>query len=627
MLLRVSWLITMVQIRRRKRPPGSLRRFFSSCLQFVTVSSVIPATFWARHYIVRTPTETEILKTVAPTAALTVAPVSVLVEELSSEQGGKQPQELATAVTVEPTEPLNSVVDPKAASLDTSTAISKDSSPATFVFGETPELEETKRLLTFLQQLDWTQPGLIPGSDVVELFHCNLDSLDLVNFTNWASPIVNNSHTASMTLRRNRQEPFQWTLATWQRIQEEFTLELLEMRAQALHLCDFELYRPALPMDDPARQVVEQKLLTLAKMEGTVEKRIVFVIVAYHDSEQLRRLVEAVNLPQHYILIHLERRVSPEWEEAVIDLASTYDNVIPVKFGSIVYETDSVSMIHYRIMNWLIHTLDLPFGYYASLDGASFPLVSAADLVSHLVDATTNQGQHVWMGSLRHKGALVDSDQTRFVRQKRLFFTGDGDMDDSLGIKQPKLTSRIPRIHFKKQVLSDAITETMTKKTNSGNQAVYSRTTVEELSNSPHVRELFALAKYGCCCCLEERTWIAAMGMIDRQVQALEQAAIWQCWGGIAADCKSSMKNAVLTQNASLCYKVEDGTWNAPENTISRSHGYYFHGNETWAYLRNARERGILFVRKFDQTNPLSVELQVDIEELLWTSEEEESTH
>jgi hypothetical protein len=572
--------------------------------------------------------ETEILKTVAPTASMTVAPVSVLGGELppEQEQRGQDEEEVASAVTVDPIEPLNTVVDPNDASLETATILSEDASSASSVVDETPEVGETKRLLNFLQQLDWRQPGLIPGSDVVELSHCNLDRIDLVNFTNWASPIVNNSHTTSMTLRRKRGKLDQWTRVTWQRIQEEFTLELLEMRAQALHLCDFDVYRPALPMEGPVRQVLEQKLLTLAKMDGPVETRLVFVIVAYRDSEQLRRLVEAIHLPQHYILIHLERRASPEWEAAVIDLSSAYDNVIPVKVGSIVYETDSVSMIHYRIMNWLIHTLELPFGYYVSLDGASFPLFSAAELTSHLIDATTNQGQHVWMGSLRHKGVPVDSDQTRFLKQKRLFFTGDGDMDDSLGIEQPKLTSRIPRIHFKAQALSGPIVETMTKKTNSGNQAVYSRTVVEELSNSPSVRELFALAKYGCCCCLEERTWIAAMGMIDRQGQALEQAAIWQCWGGLAADCKSSMKNAVLTQNASVCYKVEDGTWNAPDNVITHSHGYYFHGNETWVYLQNARERGILFARKFDPSNPLSVELQVDIEENLWTSEEQEST-
>ena len=100
----------------------------------------------------------------------------------------------------------------------------------------------------------------------------------------------------------------------------------------------------------------------------------------------------------------------------------------------------------------------------------------------------------------------------------------------------------------------------MTGKTNSGNQAVFSYRVVKEFVNSPQVKELFGLAKYGCCCCLEERTWIAAANMIGYGREALETASMFQVWGGEPECGDGSMRNALLIPNATICYTSDDAT-------------------------------------------------------------------
>jgi hypothetical protein len=58
-------------------------------------------------------------------------------------------------------------------------------------------------------------------------------------------------------------------------------------------------------------------------------------------------------------------------------------------------------------------------------------------------------------------------------------------------------------------------------KSTSGNQAVYNY----------RIKEMFALAKYGCCCCLEERTWIAVIDILELLHQAKENYSTFQVQG------------------------------------------------------------------------------------------------
>jgi hypothetical protein len=164
--------------------------------------------------------------------------------------------------------------------------------------------------------------------------------------------------------------------------------------------------------------------------------------------------------------------------------------------------------------------------------------------------------------------------------------------------------------------ISNDIQETMSRKTVSGNQAVYSYETVQKLLASSQAMELFALAKYGCCGVLEERTWIASMRLIGVGDEALEEpGCMWQVWGG-ADTCQSSVNNAILTRNASQCFKVEDATRGMERNDTV----LYIRGNEMMQYLKDAKRRGFLFARKFHSDNEESMALLNDIRRELHNS-------
>eukprot|EP00540_Astrosyne_radiata_P018684 CAMPEP_0116837848 /NCGR_PEP_ID=MMETSP0418-20121206/8880_1 /TAXON_ID=1158023 /ORGANISM="Astrosyne radiata, Strain 13vi08-1A" /LENGTH=174 /DNA_ID=CAMNT_0004467775 /DNA_START=56 /DNA_END=580 /DNA_ORIENTATION=- len=173
----------------------------------------------------------------------------------------------------------------------------------------------------------------------------------------------------------------------------------------------------------------------------------------------------------------------------------------------------------------------------------------------------------------------------------------------------------------------------MTWKTNSGNQAVYSYQVVKELTSSPQVKELFAIAKYGCCCCLEERTWIAALRMLGYGQEGMQSPSMFQIWGG-KVKCTSSVRNSVLSTQRNMCYMIGDATtttWDSLKlsdddlrrnSTTSKYTGkeIFIRGSRVWDALAKAkREGGFLFCRKFDsnlrQSKNLLSMIQRDLHE------------
>jgi hypothetical protein len=252
-------------------------------------------------------------------------------------------------------------------------------------------------------------------------------------------------------------------------------------------------------------------------------------------------------------------------------------------------------------MNWLVNNLKLEYNYHFALDGAAYPLYSANELARHF--QTTQRD--VWLGEMLHKGkVLVDGKggyqwisltRTRFVfttRKEERFITQQ--------IKRNGFVVTIP----------DFIRTNMTKKTNSGNQGVFSHKFVKELTNSPQVKELFALAKYGCCCCIEERTWITAASILGYKKQALEAASMFQVWGG-ASTCGGSMNNAVLSLKDDVCFRIEDARENStfPEVPQKQVGPLYVHGSEMLEVLKSAKKRGFMFARKFNSEDTSSLKL------------------
>jgi hypothetical protein len=431
-------------------------------------------------------------------------------------------------------------------------------------------------------------------------------------------------------------------LSLMERVQQEFLLELLEIYATDSGLCDFSRYKPTVPSaststsahavenenDDADVLIKASGLLSadaaatklrdaadLLELQGgqtdndpdnqndnAMLARLAVSIVAYQDIHHLQRLIQAIHLPHHVIVVHLDRRSSAAFAQQVSRMADEYENVVVLQFGTIVYKTDSVSMVNLRIMRWLLYDLELTFDYFVTLGGAAYPLQDAHDLAYSLQQT----GRRIWLGELTNNGERVKSPQDSRLRRKRLVFTG-GSFGDAGNVDEPMipiLSKRLPSGTFSGESLPDVIVESMNQKSVSGNQAIFAYGTVKELLDSQDVMELFARSKYGCCCCLEERNWIAALTMIGLQEEALEQASMWQVWGG-AETCESSMKNAVLSRNASLCYRLEDATLDPPQ--------MYIRGDETMDFLKDAKRRGFYFARKFHSDNPESMELLEDI--------------
>jgi len=334
--------------------------------------------------------------------------------------------------------------------------------------------------------------------------------------------------------------------------------------------CDYADYRPTVGYGRTAsagedgiesakrrlRNAQRRNAPPVPRAAATRPIRTCFVIVAFKDVEQLERLVDAVWLEENYVVVHLERRTSQEYRQQVERrILSKYNhdnsdnnddkikagNVVVLQFGSVVYPSDSVSGVTYKIMNWLHDDVGLEYDYLALLDGASFPLLSARAMQAALPD------RDVYLGELLHGQRRVRKSQQHWVTEKhRLVYTnGDG-----LKIQTPALKNFVGG-RTGDRLFSDELQKSFRYKSASGNHGIFSRKVVSDLISNIDVRQLFAVAKYACCCCTEERTWIAALHRIGYGRQALESYGMFYLWG-----CPG-MKNLVLDDSPATpnsCY-------------------------------------------------------------------------
>jgi Core-2/I-Branching enzyme len=424
----------------------------------------------------------------------------------------------------------------------------------------------------------------LANSDIVDLEHCSLDDLDWQNFTSWSRNVIERVFISNHKFENLRiDEP-----SRADEVEKEWTMELLEMYVTHGGWCDFDDYH--FGTIKTSEKSMQNAGLTLTKTVQDVktppmQARLAIVIVAFQDSEQLQRLIEAVILPQHLIVIHLDKDASGTFRGEVDAIASGHPNVAVLQFGKIVYETDSISRINLQIMAFLVNSLHLEYDYHVAIDGAAFPLIGANELAEHLYASDGN----VWLGDLTHKGEAVHSRQYGLLWKKRLYASiGPGKLAERAGVLFPD--------HSVPAWLDEALHH----KSTSGNQAIFSFQIVRQLLSNRQVKEMFAIAKYGCCCCLEERTWIAAMHVLGWYDEAQQRRGMYQLWGGFS-HCRGSMTNAVLEMNETICYRSEDARGN--DNDM------YFRGNTLWESLRHARQQGTLFARKFHSRNVGSMQL------------------
>lgn len=104
-------------------------------------------------------------------------------------------------------------------------------------------------------------------------------------------------------------------------------------------------------------------------------------------------------------------------------------------------------------------------------------------------------------------------------------------------------------------------------------------------------------------CCNEEVSWAGALGLIGRNEEVDQVGMIWQGW-----ECKEkSMQNAALVyknerDESAPCMDIQDAI-SLKESEVQQSR--HVRGNAALELeLRNARERGHLFARKFQSSSP-----------------------
>ncbi|GKZ01563.1 hypothetical protein MPSEU_001106800 [Mayamaea pseudoterrestris] len=455
-------------------------------------------------------------------------------------------------------------------------------------------------LASTLQDNNYPQNYLLSSvTDMAELYYCQVDdivkpqSTAYFNFTSWAKPLLNESVS---TLMQRPTASVHMDL-----LQQEFVLELLELYAQQTQRCDYSKYKYSSPIND---KVAATKLKDLSVPVPSDAVRIAYAVIVHDDVRQLEKLLAAIVEPWHYIILHVERLAPASLVHQVKQIASRYNNVVMLQFGTVVYKTDSVSMVNLRIMQWLVHDLALVYDYHVTTGASAYPLHRN---VGRALYAQQQQlsSRRVWLGETLLRGQVVYGDQSYMLKHKRLVYTRG----------TSKLHVRLSRLPFQQLRIPDEIQVSMMYKTNSGNQGVYAYSVVQELLESLEVKQLFVMSKYACCCCLEERNWIAALDLIGHGAEAREQAAVFQVWGGVDGDCSISMKNALLSTNSSLCYRMEDATLAQRDGGGQRLE---FRGNETIDYLKDAKARGILFARKFQFDHAPSMEVLRLIVEEIW---------
>jgi hypothetical protein len=504
----------------------------------------------------------------------------------------------------------------------------------------------------------WTVQTLDPfleyHSDIVELDHC-LNNSDLSIRQEIRKQTEDLLHVAMVHVQRvlqpkrpqnpaleNRRrrkitqdevEGNNFRLVTLE-MRHELTLQLLELHLMERKWCNFSLYRPTVH----GHQAQGTQLQQVSQLPPMPQQawwynpfwrrvapapksslyRLAIVISAFKDFEQLVSLLQAVHLPQHYIVIHIDRHCDLAYRAQLQHwLTATtryqrYRNVVVVQFGSVVYMSDSISHINLRILQWLTFDLQLEYQQVMLMDGLAFPLRSPTEMVQYLKEQSSPpHNRSVWLGLMQYSqfdyfdyasGQRPEPD-TRTIRLTRLLLTNSKKVSTGyLYWKEPP----------------DYIRNLFIYKSNSGNQGVYSRAVVEKLLTSNVVMELFAWSKYSCCCCIEENNWMAALDAIGHAADAMQSTNMFQVWGGESSSCDATTSNAVLTTNASIAYISADPVHFKVSKSSPSPDQFCFNGSQTTALLAQAKARGAMFARKFRSQVPDSVALMEWIRTNLW---------
>jgi hypothetical protein len=508
--------------------------------------------------------------------------------------------------------------------------------PLLMIVMQTRHETKTYRLQTQARMAAQTlDPSVEYNSDIVELDHCDLstrqeilaETKDLLQMAMTDSqPALNQSlpalfHPEGSNAHNRTYDDYLTDM------RDEYALQLLELKLMERAQCNFSLYRPTVHGHDLQGIQLQQAFTPLDQHQPSLWKpfrivqtkphRLAIVISAFKDFDHLVSLLEAVHLPQHYIVVHIDRHCDLGYKarlEALLAATPQYGNVVIVQFGSVVYRSDSISMINLRILRWLTFDLGLDYDHALLMDGLAYPLRSPQEMVDYLRVQSTQHNRTVWMG-------LMHTDYFDFSSGQRPPANAGG-LHNTVLLFTRNNQFKIFKPHLYEKELPDYIRNLFMFKSNSGNQAVYSRTVVEKLLTSDIVMELFAWSKYSCCCCMEEYNWMAALEAIGFADDAITFTSMFQAWGG-GKTCEWAMSNAVLTADSSLFYVSfdpfhYDKVLKSPNRQSKSPDAFCFSGNETISLMADAKKRGAMFARKFQSHETSSVALMELVRTQLW---------
>jgi len=417
-------------------------------------------------------------------------------------------------------------------------------------------------------------------SDTAYLNHCDLSLVPTKDFLAFRDAIAQELFRKHGNLLSNVD------------VDDEITLQTLEMYSRSIQACNFSQYQPSLARYYHTEQDEYQKMFKEAKQivdnlasPPTDEVSNVFLISAFEDFPQLEHLIQSITLPQHLIIIHLERRADQDFTQHVQKLAESQSNILLMQFGSVVYPSDSLSHIFLDIMRFVTNELDIDYyDYLITLGSTAFPLREAHDMARYL----KSNPKRIRLGQMHHptpKLLALRHAQSFGITLSRgdddnnkMLITMD-DWDQTVANKNAFLPPRMDECNVK---------------TNSGNTAAFPRESVASLLESPDAMAFLSRFKQAGGCCNEELSWGCALSLLGEKEkkEVVETGMMWQAW-----PCNGTMRNSQL-RSSEKCVKVYD---NGGTNGYPR----VVQGNDAMKQeFREARDRGHLFARKFRSDDP-----------------------
>ena len=111
--------------------------------------------------------------------------------------------------------------------------------------------------------------------------------------------------------------------------------------------------------------------------------RIAYVIMVHKDFNNVKNLIEAINDPHIFALIHVDRRADPEFYRQVQELIMQYDNMDVIRDRFTVIWAH-VSIVWTQLWGFFELLDRIDFEYVINLSGSDYPLKSTSTMLAAL---------------------------------------------------------------------------------------------------------------------------------------------------------------------------------------------------------------------------------------------------